>query len=98
MNEFIKRCDSNTVKTTYDLAEKTEWLSDVLWTGAVPYRGGPALALVGTYDRIAQEILRYKQSGVNEFIFSGWPTENELQLFSNEIYPRVRNLELKAVA
>ena len=93
LKQFIERCDSNAIKTTYELAQKDEWLSDVLWTGAVPFRGGPALALVGSYDRIAQEIINYKKVGVTEFIFSGWLIEEELYRFSNEIFPRVLRLE-----
>lgn len=90
---FVSRSDSSAVKTTYALSEKGEWLSDVLWTGAVPYRGGPALALVGDYDRVAEELFRYGQAGVKEFILSGWPTEDELDRFSTEVFPRVRRLE-----
>ncbi|MBH8563569.1 LLM class flavin-dependent oxidoreductase [Nostoc sp. CENA67] len=97
--EFIKtvvdKSDSVAVKSTYELAEKanSEWLGPNLWSGAVPYRGGPALALVGNYDEVANEIMRYKFAGVSEFILSGWPTLAEMQGFCDNVLPRVRAME-----
>jgi alkanesulfonate monooxygenase len=99
--EFIRtvvdKSDSVAIKSTYDLAEKskTEWLGSNLWAGAVPYRGGPALALVGSFDEVANEIMLYKFAGVSEFILSGWPTLSEMQSFCKNVLPRVYALELQ---
>jgi alkanesulfonate monooxygenase len=91
----INKSDSVAIKSTYELAEKTtsDWLGPNLWSGAVPYRGGPALALVGSFDEIAHEILRYKFAGVSEFILSGWSTLAEMQNFCKNVLPRVRTRE-----
>ncbi|MEH2062643.1 MAG: LLM class flavin-dependent oxidoreductase [Nostoc sp.] len=97
--EFIQtvvdKSDSVAIKSTYELAQKTnsEWLGPNLWSGAVPYRGGPALALVGSFDEVAKEIMRYKFAGVSEFILSGWPTLAEMQGFCKNVLPRVRAME-----
>lgn len=91
----IAKSDSVAIKSTYELAEKTpsDWLGPNLWSGAVPYRGGPALALVGSFDEVADEIMRYKFAGVSEFILSGWPTLAEMQGFCKNVLPRVRAME-----
>lgn len=95
IKNFIESCDSKAVKDTHSLAEKTasEWLSPTIWTGAVPYRGGPALAVVGSYEEVALTLLEFKESGVQEFILSGWPTQKELAGFCNGVVPIVRKLE-----
>ena len=91
LRDFVSRSDSQAVKNTFSLADRStnDWIGPHLWTGAVPYRGGPALAIVGSYDDVAQELLRYHRIGVDEFILSGWPTEDELDRFTHEIYPRI---------
>lgn len=92
---FVASCDSVAVKSTFDLAAKADggWLNSTLWTGIVPYRGGPAICLVGTPEEIAQAILAYKDAGVSQFIFSGWPNQPEIDHFGRQVIPRVRSLE-----
>jgi alkanesulfonate monooxygenase len=91
----VDKSDSVAIKSTYELAEKTpsDWLGPNLWSGAVPYRGGPALALVGSFDEVANEILHYKLAGVSEFILSGWSTLAEMQSFCENVLPHVRAIE-----
>jgi len=93
--EFVKTCDSEAVKKSFDLASQAsdDWLSDRVWSGAVPYRGGPALAIVGSYDEVAEYFIEYKKAGVDEFILSGWPTRDEMEHFCGEVLPRYRKLE-----
>ncbi|AET93982.1 alkanesulfonate monooxygenase (plasmid) [Burkholderia sp. YI23] len=95
VREFVRHCDSQAVKTSFRLAEQAvdEWLSPVLWTGAVAYRGGPALCLAGSYEEVAQSLMQYKKAGVTEFIFSGWPTRGEMRRFFQHVVPLVRKLE-----
>lgn len=95
IQNFIESCDSKAVKDTHTLAEKTpsEWLSPTIWTGAVPYRGGPALAIVGSFEEVANTLLEFKRAGVQEFILSGWPTQKELVTFCKGVVPIVRKLE-----
>ena len=89
---FMLRSDSVSICETYALAEK-EWLSPWLWTGAVRTHGAPAVALVGSYEEVAQALIDYARVGVTQFILSGWPKLDEMILFGSEVLPRVRKLE-----
>jgi alkanesulfonate monooxygenase len=95
VSEFVANCDSEAVKTSFRLADQApdDWLSPMLWSGAVAYRGGPALCVVGSYDEVADYLYRYKAAGVSEFIFSGWPTRDEMRIFCTHVLPRIRRHE-----
>lgn len=95
VRDFVARCDSEAVKTSFRLADKApkDWLSPMLWSGAVAYRGGPALCVVGTYREVAEYLVEYKKAGVSEFIFSGWPTRDEMRRFCKHVLPIIRELE-----
>ena len=92
---FVAASDSEAVKTSFRLAEQStdDWLSPTLYSGAVAYRGGPALCVVGDYQEVAEYLYAYKASGVSEFIFSGWPTRDEMRIFFTHVLPRIRQLE-----
>lgn len=90
--EFVRRSDSESIKTTFTLAE-AEWLTPALWTGAVRYYGSPAIALVGTPEEVASAIMEYKKVGISQFIFSGWPKLDEMIYFGKEVLPLVRKKE-----
>jgi alkanesulfonate monooxygenase len=95
VRSFITAADSHAVKNSYRLAEQADhgWLSPVLYSGAVAYRGGPALCLVGDYREVAEYLLKYKEAGVQEFILSGWPARDEMRIFYTRVLPIVRELE-----
>ena len=90
--EFVKRSDSVSIKSVYELAD-TEWLTRYLWTGAVRSHGAPAIALVGSPDDIASAVLEYSRAGVSQFIISGWPKLDEMLFFGREILPLIRERE-----
>lgn len=98
VREFVAAADSEAVKSSFRLAEQAvgEWLSPYIWTGAVAYRGGPALCIVGSYREVAAYIYQYKAAGVSEFIFSGWPTRDEMRIFFAHVAPLIRDLESAA--
>lgn len=98
--EFVEKCDSSAVKKSFELAEgaKDDWLSPMVWSGAVAYRGGPALTIVGSYDEVADYLNEYNKAGVDEFILSGWPTRDEMERFCSEVLPRYRAIEATEVA
>jgi alkanesulfonate monooxygenase len=97
VKKVIEESDSVAVRSTFSLAnnEASQWLVPNLWTGAVPFRGGPAITLVGSYEEISERIMEFKNAGVSEFIFSGWTNRQEIKKFAHEILPRVRLLEAK---
>jgi alkanesulfonate monooxygenase len=83
-------------RSTLELAEKSEssWLTPWLWTGAIAYLGSPAIALVGGAEEIASALMEYKQIGISQFLFMGWPDLDEMAYFGREILPLVREKEL----
>lgn len=92
---FVEAGDSEAVKNSMRLAEEAGhgWLSPVLYSGAVAYRGGPALCLVGSYEEVAAYLMEYKAAGVGQFIFSGWPARDEMRTFFRNVLPVVRAYE-----
>ena len=93
--EFAKKSDSVAFTSTYKLAEAAEsaWLTSCLWTGAVPYLGAPAIALVGSFEDIAAAIMEYKALGISQFLFLGWPDIEEMTFFGGGVLPIVRERE-----
>lgn len=89
--EFSARSDSVAFTGTLALAEKNggDWLTPWLWTGAVPYLGAPAIALVGSYDEVAGAIRAFQGVGINQFLFMGWPDIEEMKRFAGEVRPRL---------
>lgn len=90
---FVRSTDSSSIQATYDLAEN-EWLNDHLWTGAVRYIGPTALALVGTPEEVASAVMEYREAGVTQFIFSGWPKLEEMIRFGRDVLPLIRRKEI----
>jgi len=88
------KLDSVAFRAMYAMArDDAEWPTPYLWTGAVPYFGAPSIALVGSFDELAETIVGYKQVGISQFLFLGWPDLEEMTLFHDEVLPRVRALE-----
>jgi len=91
-HEFVKKSDSISIKATFGL--ETEWLTPYLWTGAVRHIGAPAIALVGSPEEIASAIMEYREVGITQFIFSGWPKLDEMIYFGQEVLPLIRKKEM----
>jgi alkanesulfonate monooxygenase len=93
--EFARKSDSEGFKKNFSLAEsgESEWLTTYLWTGAIPYLGAPAIALVGSHEEVASAIMEYKEAGISQFLFMGWPDIDEMTFFGREILPLVRHRE-----
>jgi alkanesulfonate monooxygenase len=94
-DEFVRTTDSVSFRAAYELAG-TEWITPVLWAGAVRAYGPPALALVGTPADVAGAIMEYASVGVSQFILSGWPKLEEMQRFNAEVLPLVGHAERAA--
>jgi alkanesulfonate monooxygenase len=88
-NNFVTQSDSYGIKQALQKAEQAEspWLSDYLWNGAVKSHGAPAIALVGDPQQIAAAIREYQAIGVSQFIFSGWPQTDEMNIFGGLVLP-----------
>jgi alkanesulfonate monooxygenase len=93
--EFRKRSDSVAFLSTYDLADRFDWLTPYMWTGAVASLGAPAVALVGSPEDVAEGILDLKHAGVSQFLFVGWPDLDQMTTFQRDVLPLVRELEIR---
>lgn len=89
--EFVGKSDSVSIRATY--GHEDEWLTSYLWTGAVRKIGGTGIALVGGPEEVASAIMEYREIGITQFIFSGWPKLDEMVYFGKEILPLVRKKE-----
>jgi alkanesulfonate monooxygenase len=90
--KFVGATDSQSIHQAWQAADR-EWLTPVLWTGAIRTHGAPSIALVGDPDQVADALIEYGEAGVSQFILSGWPKEESMVLFGREVIPRVRQME-----
>jgi alkanesulfonate monooxygenase len=88
--------DSQMYREGAAVAGDAHWLSRSVWAGLVPYYGPVWTTLMGTPREIADAFLAYKRIGVGEFIISGWPEVDEVDIFGREILPLVREAERRA--
>ncbi len=92
---FKQNSDSVIFRQAYDRAkeENSDWLTPYLWSGAVPYMGAPAMALVGSPEEITQGLLEFKKIGVSQFLFMGWPDLDAMTYFGDAVLPLIRQHE-----
>jgi alkanesulfonate monooxygenase len=94
---FVKGSDAESMRRTYDLGEQ-EWLTPRLWSGAVQTLGATSIAFLGTPEEVADEIWRFRNAGISQFILHGWPKREEMLNFCREVLPLVRQRERSAPA
>ncbi|MDJ0393292.1 LLM class flavin-dependent oxidoreductase [Rhodococcus sp. G-MC3] len=58
-----------------------------LWAGFGLVRGGAGTALVGSHEEVADRIREYRDAGIEEFIFSGYPHLEEAEHFGRGVLP-----------
>lgn len=85
--------DSQMYAESASIERDAFFLTPWLWAGLAPHYGPVWTTLVGTPNDIADAFVAYKQIGVTEFILSGWPELDELEIFAREVLPRVRQRE-----
>jgi alkanesulfonate monooxygenase len=66
------------------------WLNRSLWTGLVPHYGPVWTTLLGTPRELAAMFVEYERIGVTEFIISGWPEVDTVNVFGHEVLPLIR--------
>ncbi len=76
-------------------ASASSWLAPNLWTGLVAVRGPVWTTLVGTPDDLAAALIEYGRLGITQFILSGWPEHDEVEIFGREVLPRIRDAEAR---
>ena len=91
--------DSVGFRSMYQMADNdSAWVTRYLWTGAVPYLGAPAISLVGSADDMVEAIFEYRDAGVTEFLFTGFPDLEQMRFFAAEVLPRVRERERESAS
>ena len=87
------RDDSQMYREASSATGVSGWLSPTIWSGFVPSFGPVWTTLVGTPEELTKRVLEYKRIGVSQFIISGWPEIDEVDMFGWELLPRVREAE-----
>jgi alkanesulfonate monooxygenase len=90
--------DSQMYSEGKSVASDAFWLNASLWAGLVPHYGPVWTTLLGSPPELADAFLEYKKIGISEFIISGWPEIDEVEIFGKEVLPLVRRAESRAAA
>ena len=67
----------------------SHWLNRSLWTGLVPHYGPVWTTLLGSPQELAEAFRDYERIGVTEFIMSGWPEVDTVNVFGREVLPLI---------
>ena len=78
-------------------ADEKYYVEPNLWTGIGLARSGCGAALVGNPDQIVAKLERYMEMGISSFILSGYPHQNECELFAKYVLPRLKTISLPEV-
>lgn len=79
------------------LADTEGFVEPLLWTGIGRARSGCGAALVGDPDQIVDKLNRYMALGIRAFIFSGYPHQQECELFARYVLPRLKTGKLSVL-
>ena len=78
-------------------ADNQHYVEQHLWTGIGLARSGCGAAIVGNPDQVLAKIERYMEMGIRSFIFSGYPHQQECELFAKYVLPRIKTVSLPEV-
>ena len=78
-------------------ADESYYVEPNLWTGIGLARSGCGAALVGDPDQIVAKLQRYMDMGIRSFILSGYPHQQECELFAQYVLPRLKTVSLPEV-
>lgn len=78
-------------------ADEKYYLEPNLWTGIGLARSGCGAAIVGNPDQVVEKLERYMEMGIRSFIFSGYPHQQECELFAKHVLPRIKTISLPSI-
>jgi alkanesulfonate monooxygenase len=73
-------------------AREQHRVTERLWNGISTVRVNCGVAIVGTPEQVAEELLRYWDLGIDEFILSGYPHVEEASRVARDVIPLVHEL------
>ncbi len=65
-----------------------------LWTGIARARSGCGAAIVGDPDQVLAKLRSYQELGIDAFILSGYPHQDECDLFARYVLPQLDHAPL----
>jgi alkanesulfonate monooxygenase len=75
-----------------------EWyIEPHLWAGISIVRSGAGMAIVGSYQQVAEYIVKYINLGITVFILSGYPHLEECENVGRNVLPLVREKYMKLI-
>jgi alkanesulfonate monooxygenase len=78
-------------------ADEKYYVEPNLWTGIGLARSGCGAAIVGNPDQVLEKLERYMEMGIRSFIFSGYPHQQECELFAKHVLPRIKTISLPSI-
>ena len=75
-------------------ADNQYYVETHLWTGIGLARSGCGAAIVGNPDQILNKLKRYMEMGIRSFILSGYPHQQECELFAQYVLPHLKTISL----
>lgn len=73
------------------------YIEDNLWTGIGRARSGCGMAIVGNPDQVKAKLQRYMDMGIRAFILSGYPHQNEAELFAKYVLADMETVSMPQV-
>ncbi len=87
------------VRAQGELRERADldgFVEDNLWTGIGRARSGCGAAIVGNPDQVLNKLQQYMDLGIEAFILSGYPHQDECDLFAKYVLPRIPHAAMSA--
>ena len=78
-------------------ADEKYYVEPNLWTGIGLARSGCGAAIVGNPDQVVAKLERYMEMGISSFILSGYPHQQECELFAKHVLPRIKTVSLPSI-
>ena len=78
-------------------SDNQHYVEPHLWTGIGLARSGCGASIVGGPDQVLAKLERYMEMGIRSFILSGYPHQQECELFAKHVLPRLKTVSLPEV-
>lgn len=80
-----------------EAADEFGYIEPHIWSGIGRARSGCGSAIVGDPDQVLAKMNRYIDMGMRAFVLSGYPHQQECELFARYVLPRLKTCRLAEV-